>query len=127
MAPRNTRVAPDVGVRGPARSFIESLDNFYAPARDRRSERALQEGLGGFSQILTEKAREMKAEEREGLYNQGVLDAIREEAGQELKGVQTGSIFRQHSKYYTLGLNEQRGKAAALRFKNDTTLAYESW
>ena len=127
MAPRNTRVNPEVETRSPARSFAQTLDNFYAPARDRRSEQAFQRGLQGFGSILSEKADRIKAEQREDEYNQGVADAHREAAGQELKGVKTGSIFRQNSSYYEAGLNEQKGKAAALKWKNDVATAYQNW
>ena len=45
MAPRNTRVNPEVEVRSPARSFAKVLDNYYAPSRDRRGEQAFQQGV----------------------------------------------------------------------------------
>lgn len=127
MAPRNTRVAPETAVRSPARSFMQSLDNFYTPARDRRSEQAVQQGIGEFANIFEAEAARMKTEQRQDEHQQGVADALREQAGEELKGVKTGSIFRQHSRYYMMGLNETRGKAAAARFKNDLTLAYQDW
>ena len=127
MAPRNSRVNPETEVRSPARSFLNSLDNFYAPSRDTRSEQATQQAFQTYSGILGEKADEMRKERRQDEYNQGIADAMREEAGQEMEGVKTGSIFRQHSKYYMSGLNETRGKAAAARFKHETTLAYEEW
>jgi len=127
MAPRNTRVNPEVETRGGARSFAQTLDNFYAPSRDRRSEQATQKGISGFSGILEEKANRLIGERREGEFTQGTADAMREEAGEEMKGVKTGSIFRQHSSYYMAGLNETRGKAAASRFKDETARAYEEW
>jgi hypothetical protein len=127
MAPRNTRVSPETQVRSPARSFVQSLDNFYTPERDRRSEQAFQQGLGEFSDIFEAEAARVKGERRENEHQQGVADALREQAGQELEGVKTGSIFRQHSRYYMMGLNETRGKAAAAKFKHNLTLAYQDW
>lgn len=128
MAPRNTRVNPTTEVRSPARSFAQSLDNFYAPkGRDTRADAALQNGINAFSGILGEQAAQAKADQREGEFSQGVQDALREQAGEELKGVKTGSLFRQNSRFYMAGLNETRGKAAAARFKSDTALAYEQW
>lgn len=127
MAPRNSRVNPETEVRSPARSFLNSLDNFYAPSRDTRSEQATQQAFNTFSGILGEKADEMRKERRQDEYNQGIADAMREQAGQEMEGVKTGSIFRQHSKFYMAGLNETRGKAAAARFKQETTQAYQEW
>lgn len=127
MAPRNTRVTPDTQVRSPARSFLQSLDNFYAPARDRRGEDSIQKGIGQLSNIVGEKAAAVKKDRNDNEYTQGVLDAMRDEAGQELKGVQTGSIFRQHSKYYVAGLHETKGKAAASRFKSEFDRAYQEW
>ena len=127
MAPRNTRVSPEVEVRSPARSFAKTLDNYYAPSRDRRGEQAFQEGVSAFGGILQEKANRLKAERREDETQQGITDAIREEAGQEMQGVKTGSIFRQNSSFYMAGLNETRGKASAERFKQETARAYEEW
>lgn len=127
MASRNDRVVQDVAVRSPARSFINSLDNFYSPARDTRSEQALDRGLAGFQAIVGEQAAEAKEERRKGEFQQGVADALREQAGKELEGVKTGSIFRQHSRFYMMGLNETRGKAAAARFKAETAQAYADW
>lgn len=127
MVARNTRVAPDTQVRSPARSFLNSLDNFYAPQRDTRKEAAFQEGLSGFSGILQEQADRNKRTQREGEYQQGVQDALREQAGEELKGVKTGSLFRQHSSFYMAGLNETRGKAKAAQFKAHIARAYQDW
>lgn len=127
MAPRNTRVSTDVEVRSPARSFLNSLDNFYSPSRDRRRENAFQEGINSFSGILQEQADRNKAEQRADEHNQGVQDALREQAGEELRGVRTGSLFRQNSRFYMAGLNETRGKAAAARFKAETAQAYQDW
>jgi uncharacterized protein (TIGR02594 family) len=127
MAPRNSRVTPDVQTRSPARVFAQSLDTFYAPARDTRKEAALQNTLGAFSNMLGQRAGEIQEERREGFYQQGVADALREEAGGELKGVKTGTIFRQHSRFYEQGFGEQKGKAAALKFKNQITTEYENW
>jgi len=127
MAPRNTRVAPETEVRSPARSFLNSLDNFYAPARDQRKEQVFQEGINAFSGIVGRQAEQMKQERNAGEASQGVQDALREQAGQEMRGIQTGSIFRQHSRFYMAGLNETRGKASAARFKADTTQAYQDW
>tara|TARA_R110000782_G_scaffold47861_1_gene104901 strand:- start:1497 stop:3746 length:2250 start_codon:yes stop_codon:yes gene_type:complete len=127
MAPRNTRVAPETEVRSPARSFLSSLDNFYAPARDQRKQQAFQEGINAFSGIVGQQAADAKQERNAGEASQGVQDALREQAGEEMRGVQSGSIFRQHSKFYMAGLNETRGKAAGARFKADTTQAYQNW
>lgn len=127
MAPRNTRVAPETEVRSPARSFLQSLDNFYAPQRDHRSEQATQEGIGAFTGIMQEQANRAKQLQREDERLQGIQDAMREQAGEEMRGVQTGSIFRQHSSFYMSGLNETRGRAAAARFKAETAQAYLDW
>lgn len=127
MAPRNQRVTPDTDVRSPARSFAQSLDNFYSPARDTRKEQAFQRGINAFSGILQQEADQMKQERNADEHTQGVQDALREQAGEELKGVKTGSIFRQHSRFYMAGLNETRGKAAAAKWKAETALAYEEW
>jgi len=127
MAPRNTRVTPETQVRTPARSFVQSLDTFYAPARDRRGEESVQRGLNAFSSIVGERAAQLKQEQRSDESNQGVIDAMREEAGQEHKGVQTGSIFRKNSKDYTEGHQETKGKAAASKFKTQFALEYEEW
>lgn len=127
MAPRSTRVAPEAQARSPARSFAQSLDDFYAPSRDRRGEQAFQEGAQAFSGILGAQADKAKNEQRNNEHTQGIQDAMREQAGQELKGVQTGSLFRQNSSYYMMGLNETRGKAAASKFKSDLTQRYQDW
>lgn len=127
MAPRNTRVNPETETRSPARSFARTLDNYYAPARDRRSEQAFQEGLAGFSNILQEKANRTKELQRKDEYSQGQADAMREAAGEELKGVRTGSIFRQNSSYYMAGLNEQRGKAKGIEFRSKMAREYQAW
>lgn len=127
MAPRNTRVTPETEVRSPARSFLNSLDNFYAPSRDVRSERALQEGINAFSGIIGQKANRVKGEMADDERQQGIQDALREQAGQEMQGVRTGQLFRQHSRFYMAGLNETRGKAAAARFKAETAQAYQDW
>ena len=127
MAPRNTRVNPEVEVRSPARSFAKVLDNYYAPSRDRRGEQAFQQGVNAFGGLLEEKANRLKSQRREDETQQGVADAMREQAGEEMKGVKTGSIFRQNSSFYMAGLNETRGKAAAERFKQETARAYEEW
>ena len=112
MTPRSTRVVPETEVRSPARSFARSLDSFYTPERDRRGEASIQKGLDAFSSILGDQAQRNKAERREGERIQGVQDALREQAGEELQGVKTGSLFRQNSRFYMMGLNETRGKAA---------------
>ena len=127
MAPRNTRVNPEVEVRSPARSFAKVLDNYYAPSRDRRGEQAFQQGVNAFGGLLEEKANRLKSQRRKDETQQGVADAMREQAGEEMKGVKTGSIFRQNSSFYMAGLNETRGKAAAERFKQETARAYEEW
>ena len=127
MAPRNSRVAPDVQVRSPARSFAQSLDTYYRPARDTRKEEALQRGLSGFSSILGEQADRMKQDRNQDEFNQGNLDAVREQAGEELQGVKNGTLFRQNSRYYMAGLNETRGKAAAAKWKAETSQAYADW
>lgn len=127
MAPRNTRVTPETEVRSPARSFLNSLDNFYAPSRDVRGERAVQEGLNAFSGIIDQKASRIKGEMADDERQQGIQDALREQAGEEMKGVQTGQLFRQHSRFYMAGLNETRGRAAAARFKAETAQAYQDW
>ncbi len=127
MAPRNTRTGPDNGVASPARSFTQVLDNFYGTTRDRRSEASFQSAVNTFGGILGDKANQIKQDERQDELQQGVMDAMREEAGEELQGVRTGKLFRQHSRYYMMGLNETRGKAAATRWKNDLALAYENW
>lgn len=127
MAPRNTRVNPDAPTRSPARSFTKVLDNYYAPARDRRSEQALQRGLSDFAGVFQESAERSRNLRREDEYNQGIADAMRESAGEELKGVRTGSIFRQNSSFYMQGLNEQRGKAKGIQFRSEMARAYEEW
>jgi hypothetical protein len=127
MAPRNTRVNPEVEVRSPARSFAKVLDNYYAPSRDRRGEQAFQQGVNAFGGLLEEKANRLKSQRRKDETQQGVADAMREQAGEEMKGVKTGSIFRQNSSFYMAGLNETRGKAAGNRFKPEIYRAYEEW
>lgn len=127
MPPRSNRVVPTNDVRSPARSFAQSLDNFYSPARDTRSEQAFQRGIDAFSGILQQEANQIKETRNNDEMLQGVQDAMREQAGQELLGVRTGSIFRQNSRFYMAGLNETRGKAAAAKWKADTALAYEEW
>lgn len=124
---RNNRVAPDVQVRSPARSLAQRLDNYYRPARDSRSEQALQSGISRLSGLFEEKANRAKQTQRKDEFQQGVADAMREQAGEEIQGVKTGSLFRQHSSFYTAGLNETRGKAAATEFKNQLALEYENW
>lgn len=124
---RNDRSAPDVEVRSPARSFAQTLDTYYQPGRDRRGAEALQRGLSSLSGVFEQKAAEMRQQRNEDEYLQGQADALREQAGQELLGVKTGSIFRQHSRYYTMGLNEARGKAAAYKLRDELTLEYENW
>lgn len=124
---RNDRAAPDVEVRSPARSFAQSLDTYYQPGRDRRGAEALQRGLSSLSGVFEQRAAEMRQERNDNEFAQGVADAMREEAGLELEGVKTGSIFRQHSKYYMQGLNEARGKAAAQKLRDELSLEYENW
>lgn len=127
MAPRNTRVSPQTEVRSPARSFLSSLDNFYSPARDTRKEQAFQQGINSFSGIVDQQAARAKQTRNGAEAQQGVADALREQAGEEMKGIRTGSIFRQNSQFYMAGLNETRGKASAARFKAETTQAYQDW
>lgn len=127
MVTRNDRVTPETEVRSPARSFAQSLESFYTPARDVRSEQSLQRGLSGLSALLGEKLDAAKQQRNQNEATQGVQDALREAAGEELQGVKGGSIFRQHSKFYMAGLNETRGKAAGAKFKNDIALAYQEW
>lgn len=127
MPPRNNRVVPTNDVRSPARSFAQSLDNFYSPSRDTRSEQSFQRGLDAFSGILQQQMNQVKETRNNAEMLQGVQDAMREQAGQELLGVRSGSLFRQNSRFYMAGLNETRGKAAAAKWKADTALAYEEW
>jgi len=127
MAPRNTRVAPETEVRSPARSFLNSLDNFYAPTRDTRKEQAFQQGINAFSGIVDQQAARAKNTRNQDENQQGIADALREQAGEEMQGVRTGSIFRQNSQFYMAGLNETRGKAAAAQFKAETAQAYQDW
>lgn len=127
MTPRSTRVNPTTQRRSPARSFTQSLDNFYGAARDTRSEQAFQRGTSALGVVLGEQANRMKTERRQDEYTQGQADAMREAAGLELQGVKTGSIFRQHSSFYQKGLNEQRGKAAAHKFKDQLATDYQNW
>jgi len=127
MAPRNNRVSPQQEVRSPARSFAQTLDNFYAPSRDRRSEQAFQDGVSAFSSIFAEKAARERDQRREDEYARGQADAMREAAGEEMKGVRSGSIFRQNSSFYMKGLNEQRGKAKGIEFRSRMAKEYEAW
>jgi hypothetical protein len=83
--------------------------------------------LNAFGGLLEEKANRLKSQRREDETQQGVADAMREQAGEEMKGVKTGSIFRQNSSFYMAGLNETRGRAAGQRFKPETYRAYEEW
>jgi len=83
--------------------------------------------VNAFGGLLEEKANRLKSQRRKDETQQGVADAMREQAGEEMKGVKTGSIFRQNSSFYMAGLNETRGKAAAERFKQETARAYEEW
>ena len=126
MVTRNNRVNPEMPQRGPARSFMQVIDNYVQPMRDTRSEQAMDRAFGQIGGLLDQKAQAYKKERNEQEYQEGYLDAIREEAGEELQGVKSGSIFRQDSTYYKAGLNEQRGKAAGVRFKNDSISAYEN-
>ena len=125
MAPRSGRVNPTVQSRGAARSFVESLDTYYQPARDTRREKALQQGLGQFSAMFQEQAAEVQDERRKGYFQQGQLDALAEQAGEEIGKVRTGGLFRQNSKFYEMGLNEGRGSAAAIKWKNDMRVEFE--
>lgn len=84
MAPRSGRVNPEVRQRGAARSFIESLDTYYRPARDARGEQALLGGIGALAGIAEQGAQDAQRERREEYFNQGTLDAAREAAGEEL-------------------------------------------
>ena len=127
MAPRNTRVNPEVEVRSPARSFAKVRENYSARSRDRRGEQAFQQGVNAFGGLLEEKANRLKSQRREDETQQGVADAMREQAGEEMKGVKTGSLLRQNLSFYMAGLNETRGKAAGQRFKPETYRAYEEW
>jgi len=127
MPPRSTRINPETPSKGSAQSFVQILDGYYRPARDRRKEQALQEGISDLTSIFAEKQRENIKDQRENEYQQGVLDAHRETAGKELEGVKTGSIFRQDSKYYTAGLNESRGRKAAYEFKAQLERDYLNW
>ena len=124
MAPRSGRVNPTVQTRGAARSFVESLDTYYQPARDTRREQALQKGLGAFSQMFEQQAAEVQDQRRKDYYTQGQLDAIAEEAGQEMKGVQQKDILRQQSRYYTMGLEESRGERDAIKWKSEMAIQY---
>jgi uncharacterized protein (TIGR02594 family) len=76
---------------------------------------------------MQEQANRAKQLQREDERQQGIQDALREQAGEEMRGVQTGSLFRQHSSFYMAGLNETRGRAAAARFKAETAQAYLDW
>ena len=125
MAPRSGRVTPVVQTRGAARSFVESLDTYFKPAQDTRRQQALQNGLSQFGSIFETRAGEVQKERREGFYQQGQIDALAEQAGEELKGVREGNIFRQNSRFYEIGLNEGRGSAAAIKWKNDLVIEFE--
>jgi len=103
------------------------VDTFYAPARDRRGEQAIQQGISDINQVLNERFVEHRADQRESQFQEGVADAIREQAGEELQGVQTGTIFHQNSRFYMAGLNETRGRAAAQEFQRATQQAWEEW
>jgi len=125
MAPRSGRVNPQVQTRGAARSFVESLDTYYQPARDRRKEEAFQRGLSQWSSVFEEEAARVQKERQDQLYQEGLMDQQREAAGEELKGVQTGGLFRQNSRYYQMGLNEARGRAAGIKWKSDLAVEFE--
>lgn len=129
MAPRNNRVNPETQTRGAARSFVSVLDGYYRPQAptgpDTRKQEAFQRGLAQLSGIAETEAQSAQKERREGYFNQGVLDEAREQAGQELKGVKQGNILRQNSKFYQMGLNESRGKSAAIKWKNDLQVEFE--
>ena len=127
MAPRNDRVVPTTASRSPARSFLQAVDTFYAPARDRRGEAAIQQGVDAINGILNERALEHRATQRDAQFQEGVADAIREQAGEELQGVQTGTLFRQNSRFYMMGLNETRGRSAAADFRMNMANAYREW
>lgn len=127
MAPRNQRVAPESKVRGPTRSFVESLDNFYAPARDRVGEQALQQGFADLSGAIEPFMANAKKRRNDEEYIQGVRDAMAEEADMELQGVRSGNILRQHSPYYMQGLNETRGRASAAQFRDHLSRSYQEW
>ena len=127
MPIRNNRITPETEVRSPARSFVQALDNFYAPARDRRGEAGLQGGLQSLSGIFEAKAAATKNTRNQNERLQGIEDAMREQAGKELQGVKNGSIWRQNSTFYMAGLNETRGKAAGSEFKNNLLLEYNDW
>jgi hypothetical protein len=127
MAPRNDRVTPSTEVRSPARSFLQNVDTFYQISRDRRGEQAIQQGVSALNSVLNERFEEYRADQRDDEFQQGVADAMREQAGEEMQGVQTGSLFRQNSRFYMAGLNETRGRSAAEQFRQETAAAYREW
>jgi len=124
MAPRSGRVNPQVQTRGAARSFVETLDTYYQPERDTRRENALQRGLSSFGSMFEQQAAQEQEDRREGYYKQGQLDSYAEQAGEELTGVRQGNILRQNSRFYEMGLNEGRGSAAGIKWKNDLAVEF---
>lgn len=127
MAPRNDRVAPNTEVRSPARSFLQNVDTFYAPARDRRGPEAIQRGISAIQGVLQERFVEARNDQREDERQQGIADAMREQAGQEMEGVRTGNIFRQNSRFYMAGLNETRGRTAGVEFEQSLSQRWQEW
>lgn len=127
MVLRNDRVAPSTQVRSPARTFLQTVDTFYAPARDRRGEQAIQQGISAINSVLNERFEEYRADQRDDEYQQGRADALREQAGEEMQGVRTGNILRQNSRFYMAGLDETRGLSAATEFRRATLAAYQEW
>ena len=127
MAPRSTRINPETPQRGAARSFLQVIDTYYQPSRDTRKEAADQKAFGQVTGLLQQKADQIKKARNESEFTQGTADAMREEAGQELQGIKNGGLFRQNSVYYKAGLNEQKGKVAGQRFRNQAVSDYENW
>ena len=120
------RIIPQTPQRGAARNLLSVVDTYYAPARDRMGEAALQKGFGDVSKLVGGMAQQRRQEEITEVKIQAQQDAmVGDDPDEELTKVRMGGLFRANSRAYNQVYNETLGKQAAIEFQNKAALDYE--
>ena len=120
------RIIPQTPQRGAARNLLSVVDTYYAPARDRMGEAALQKGFGDVSKLVGGMAQQRRQEEITEVKIQAQQDAmVGDDPDVELTKVRMGGLFRGNSRAYNQVYNETLGKQAAIEFQNKAALDYE--
>ena len=120
------RIIPNTPQRGAARNLLSVVDSYYAPARDRMGEAALQKGFGDVSKLVGGMAQQRREEEITEVKIQAQQDAlVGDDPDVELTKVRMGGLFRGNSRAYNQVYNETMGKKAAIEFQNKAALDYE--